>query len=800
MSLGNKNTRKAYLIILLFGLLYFSIFLVFIFSLSSDLFEDPYSTVLLDRNGEILGASIADDGQWRFPESENLHENYILCLTQFEDKRFYHHPGIDPIALARAFYLNIKHGKTVSGGSTLSMQTIRLSRKNKSRTYFEKVIEIFLALRLELKYSKDEILRLYASHAPFGGNVVGIEAASWRYFGRSPDNLSLAEYAMLAVLPNSPSLIHTGRNRDILKEKRDNLLYNLYQSGYIDKVEFELSVLEKIPEHPHPYPLHAFHLLNRAKRELSQDQLSKKIHSSIDIDLQKKVNFIVNRRNKTYSANGVNNIAAIIIKIDSGEVLAYTANASFFSDVDAKAIDMITAKRSTGSILKPFLYSAMLTEGQLLPSSMIADIPTRISGYMPENFEKTFDGAVNADVALTRSLNIPFVRMLQSYGVGKLINILRQVGLKSVDKSAEHYGLSLILGGAESSLWEVAGGYAGMARSLKYYTDNNSLYSNICYEPPNYLIQEESINTTTTNRPTSFLSAGAIYHCMNALTGVQRPEQESMWKYYSSRQPVAWKTGTSFGYKDAWTVGLTPDYVVGVWVGNASGEPKPNIVGIRLAAPVFFEIINILPQYKSWFSVPYDDLVKTSICKISGYLAGNNCKQIDSIYIPASGLNYKICPYHKLYHLDKTGTYRVNSQCYPISDMQRASIFVLPPAMEYYYRLKNPHYKGIPPFLEGCYEQSRDRSTEVMEIIYPNNLASIYIPVDITGDTLSVVFKVKHTDSDATIFWHINNEFHNNTKSFHENALRLPEGSYTLTLVDDKGNALKRRFRIISER
>jgi penicillin-binding protein 1C len=764
----------------------------------SKLFDDPYSLVLLDRNGEFLGARIATDGQWRFPKTQYLDDKYIICLTEFEDKRFFYHPGIDPLAFARSFHLNLKHSKKVSGGSTITMQTIRLSRKNKPRTYFEKLVEVIYAVRMEISHSKDEILKLYASHAPFGGNIVGIEAASWRYFGRSPENLSWAENAMLAVLPNSPALIHTGKNRELLKTKRDALLKRLLNKGHISLEEYELAILEEIPEHPHPYPMHAYHLISGISSDINNNGNTAKIKSSIDINLQQQVNQITQRFNNNYRQNNINNIAAIVIDIDSGEIIAYVGNAGFASNAEAKDVDMVTAMRSTGSILKPILYTAMLSEGLMMPRSILVDIPTRISGYMPENFDMQYDGAVNADEALTRSLNIPFVRMLQSYGIGKFIHILNNVGLQKIDKSADHYGLSLILGGAEASLLDITNAYASMARSLKYYNANNSRYHAYSYVPASYY-KDNYKNRQDIDKPTDFLSASAIWYCLNTLTGIKRPEAESRWQYFSSKQKIAWKTGTSFGLKDAWTVGVTPDYAVGVWVGNATGEGRPGIVGVRIAAPVFFEIINILPSYKKWFDTPYDDMVKTSVCRISGHIAGDYCHLSDSLYIPKNCVNTELCPYHQLFHLDNSGRFRVNADCYPVSQMQKRSYFVLPPAMEYFYVLNNPGYSKAPEYMQGCKELSENRSKEIMEIIYPENLSNILIPVDISGDTLKVIFKAKHRNPDAEIFWHINENYYGSTKIFHEISVMLPEGEFKLSLVDNEGNLSSRNFKIVGK-
>jgi penicillin-binding protein 1C len=254
-----KSHKILYFCVLLLLILYY-------FSLPNNLFPKNYSTVVLDRDGELVGARIANDGQWRFPEDSVIPDKFKQCILQFEDRHFYHHPGFNPASLIRAIVQNLRAGKVVSGGSTLSMQVIRLHRENKRRTVFEKFIEIILATRLELGHSKNQILAIYASHAPFGGNVVGIDAASWRYFGRDPKNLSWAEAALLSVLPNSPAMIHPGKNRQNLLEKRNKLLLKLYNKNIIEQETYKLSLLEPLPLQPLPLPDIAPHLTENYKK------------------------------------------------------------------------------------------------------------------------------------------------------------------------------------------------------------------------------------------------------------------------------------------------------------------------------------------------------------------------------------------------------------------------------------------------------------------------------------------------------------------------------------------------------
>ncbi|HTF18169.1 MAG TPA: penicillin-binding protein 1C, partial [Chryseolinea sp.] len=555
------NAGRWIVLCLALGILYF-------LSLPRVLFTDPYSTVLQDRQGEMLSASIADDGQWRFPEGRTVSDKFAKSLIGYEDKRFYNHVGVDPLALLRAIRQDVAARAIVSGGSTISMQVIRLSRKGKARTVWEKVIEIILATRLEFRYSKEEILSLYASHAPFGGNVVGLDAACWRYFGRPSTQLSWGEAAMLAVLPNAPSMMHPGKNRDQLKKKRDRLLTRMQQAGLIDEETRRLSSAEAMPEAPQPLPRLAHHLLARAENEGYRGTV---VSATIRRDLQTQVESVVKDHHVRLRSNEIHNIAALVLDVESGEALGYVGNIPGGTGTHESEVDVITAPRSTGSILKPFLYAAMLDEGQLLPQALLPDVPTMINGFVPRNFTRQYDGAVHADEALVRSLNVPAVHLLRMYRYEKFYNLLRDMGMRSLTRPADHYGLALILGGAEGTLWDVAGMYASMARTLNHVDDysGSDRYDRRDFHAAVYRTTGRQDTTLRARESSSWLSAASIYQTFDALTELSRPGEESGWRNFSSSRKIAWKTGTSFGFRDGWAIGVTPTHVVAVWVGNA---------------------------------------------------------------------------------------------------------------------------------------------------------------------------------------------------------------------------------------
>ena len=463
----------------------------FYFSLPKVLFNTPTSYILEDKDGVLLNATIAADGQWRFPYNEKVPQKFIDCITTFEDKRFFYHPGIDPIAFVRAVKKNIS-GSNTQGGSTISMQVMRLSEKNSNRNLWIKLKESILAVRLECRYSKKTILALYASNAPFGGNVVGLDAAAWRYYGTSPDKLSWGQMATLAVLPNAPSLVHPGKNRDALLRKRNNLLNKLLGENIITQQDCELAKQEPLPGVPLPLPQNATHLFQRIKKE-SETPVTKVV-TTIDNTLQKNVATVLNQHHSVLKGNGINNTCALVLDVETGNALAYVGNINDRSNKEMESdVDVIAAPRSPGSALKPVLYAAMLSDGLILPNSLIADVPMQIGDYAPKNFDLGYDGAVPAANALARSLNIPALKMLQQYKYQRFYETLKQCGITTLNRNAENYGLSLVLGGCEVTMWDMAGLYASMARTLNHQTANKGITNPNDFHAPNYLKQISSL-------------------------------------------------------------------------------------------------------------------------------------------------------------------------------------------------------------------------------------------------------------------------------------------------------------------
>ena len=699
-----------------------------LFCLPRNLFKGTeYSTVVESAEGELLGARIAADGQWRFPPCDTVPQRFATALVQFEDRQFWWHPGVNPVAMGRALVQNLRSGHVVSGGSTLTMQVIRLSRQ-RERTVWQKIVESVLATRLELRCRKRTILALYASHAPFGGNVVGLEAAAWRYFGRPASELSWAEAATLAVLPNAPSTLHLGKGREELLAKRNRLLKRLLEHGDLSADTYEAALEEPLPDAPLPLPSYASHYVERCPKGV-------RTRTSLRLPLQKAVSALVDRQSDDLAKEGVADMAAVVMDNASGEIVAYVGNASPERERAGAQVDIAASPRSTGSILKPFLYAAALQEGEILPRTLLPDVPVNLGGFAPQNFDRQFYGAVPANEALARSLNVPSVFLLRQYGVPKFHALLQRAGLSTLTQAPDYYGLSLILGGGEGRLDEITAAYA----------------RTFCHSERS----EESLS---------------VWYTLEALKEVNRPD-ELDWRLIRSVRKAAWKTGTSYGFRDAWAVGMTPEYTIGVWAGNADGHGVPGLTGARTAGPVLFAILNLLPASDAWFEEPLPDTktgsavpeggVWADVCTESGMLATPDCPAGEML-IPAAGLQSEPCPYHK------------------------SGEFVLPPAMEWFYKPHHPEYVGA---------QSAVTAKEI-EFIYPQSGTTLYLPRQLSGEVEGAVFRVAHHRPDATLWWHLDQTYVGETRFLHELRLAPPVGKHSLTVVDDKGNSLSIVFTV----
>jgi penicillin-binding protein 1C len=500
-----------------------------------------------------------------------------------------------------------------------------------------------------------------------------------------------------------------------------------------------------------------------------------RLNSTIDPFWQSRVSDLVENHHLSMGANGVENVAALVIDLEDGKVLAYKGNTNNYK-ADGQQVDIIQRPRSPGSTLKPLLFAASLDKGIITRRSLLPDVPSFFGGFSPKNFNRGYSGAVNANVSLSRSLNIPMVHLLKRYSFEQFHRDLNDWGITTLKEPAGYYGLSLILGGCEVTMWELAQVYFSMYRKIA--------------DEPNISIHYDDRKDSITSFP---LGVDAIWQTFQTMTYLARPDGDRSWRSFNSTQLIAWKTGTSFGFRDAWAIGMNGNVLVAVWVGNADGEGRADLTGIKAAAPLMHNIIRLSDSEPNWLNNLKPHMKKRLVCETSGMLANDHCpSKLEETCEKAdeSGL----CTFHKHFVMDVNGKNRVNSSCYNLVETVTKTFFILPPSQGYYYKQIYPDYPGLPPILTGC-----DNVSNPIGIIYPHVSSKVYIPKEITGEKGRVILQASHQNQSATIYWHINDTYIGETKDEHQQEVWLSPGNHTLSLIDEDGNKATRMFEVIGE-
>ncbi len=776
-----------------------------------------------------------DEQQWHIKNDEPLGEKLKTAILLYEDRRFYSHFGVDLRAIVRSFYHNLTHSKR-SGASTITMQTIKLLRRD-SRTYHNKFRELIFALRLESLYSKDEILQLYTNNAPYGGNIVGVRSAALYYFGKKTSELSWGQAALLAVLPNAPGFMHLQKNTPKLLAKRDNLLKKLHKQGIISDDNLKLALNERLPSIKREKNI-APHLALRLARDShiancgdskntrdssdshatrgdskdSSAQNPPNIYSTIDKTLQIRLESALKRYHQNLLNLGIQNAAAIIVDTRSREVLAYGGSQDFFDIEGFGQIDGIVAKRSVGSVLKPLLYALAIDNGLIVPQSKLIDAPTMWVNFKPQNANKKHYGLISARLALIRSLNVPFVGLLQDYGYERFFYDLKNI-LDFEDENFERYGLSLILGTKELSVEDVAKIYAGLGNygvfgDLKYVRDSwdssdstksaNSAESSVesveSHEFDSIIIENRANFTESMEsrdakiaqdshdspREKRLISAGASYLTLEALRHLDRLGIEN---FYKNQKVFSWKSGTSYGRKDAWAAGTSPRYTIVVWAGNFDGSANPNLFGVNIAGDLLFSILGELGDLGE-FARPEGEFKNIKIDAVSGYLWDAQFSGIKSLEVPypRGAKPLRKSPFLKNVFVDKNGAL-VSSKSAEFLDAKAVTRLELPINLLEYYRTQNRSIKRVSPF-DGIAKTTRTRRN--LAILYPKNNIKITLTKDFEGAN-ALIARIANLDG-GVIFWYLDGEFiGSGAKNVRE--LRLNSGAHTLTIISENGES-----------
>ena len=735
-------------------------------------FPDDYGTMVLDTHGEVLHTYLATDEQWRFRlEGTDLAPKLVTAVLAAEDRRFRTHPGVDPLALSRAVIENLRAGEVRSGASTITMQVARLIRP-KPRTIPNKLFEMAQALKLETRLDKNEILRLYFEHAPYGGNLVGATAASLHYFNRPPNRLTWAEAATLAVLPKAPTTVTPFRNAELLLKRRNRLLRSLEQDGSIDDQTLRESLFEELPTRAHHMPTVAAHFARQVAAEYS----GLNPRTTLDRGVQERLEDLARRHAVWLSRTGIHNLSILAVETRTGKVRAYVGSPDFFDHSNGGQVDGVMASRSTGSLLKPFLYAQAFDRGVIHPDSLLRDVPVYFGSYAPVNADRRFSGMVRASEALVRSLNIPPTLLLGEIGVAEFHHFLQAAGMRTLFRSPDGYGLSLILGGAEGTLWDMVRLYRGLASDGRF-----DGLTHLEDEPPEDGPQ--------------LLSPAAARLTMEILTEVRRPDDDGVDRtLFTPRRPVAWKTGTSFGKRDAWAVGATPDWVVGVWVGNFSGRGNASLGGARAAAPILFAALDLLPGHREgeWYHAPAD-VAAIRLCSDSGFRAGDDCPKTHISQRPWRAPQVPACPYHRSFWIDSETGYEVCSRCWNAGAQQRVTRLILPADAAQLMRRAGHRIDSSPIHNPDCPVSSPHRP---LRILYPAAETTLLVPRDIDDRPERITLRASHTSAEATLHWYVDGNYHGRTSGDHSVSLALGRGRHRIEIIDQDGRAANTSFTV----
>ena len=744
--LKNINFKKVIIFfITLFILLFIYLIKVYITYDPKKLVEEiNYSKVVLDRKGEILSVFLNSEEEFHIKYDGEVPETLKTAVINYEDKKFYSHSGVDYPRILKSFFNNMT-GRKKMGASTISMQVVKLLEPKK-RTYFNKLVEVVKAYKLESEFSKEEILKIYLNNVPYGSNIVGYSGAIKMYFNKEVKDLSYAEATLLAVLPNSPGILNLKKNNDKLETKRNRLLKTLLDRKLIDERQYKFSLLEKFPNKIYYYekkaPQFSIFLKNRYPEKI--------IKSTLDYNLQKKLEKIVHDYSNAMKDVGINNAAVLVVNNKTKEVLAYVASQDFYDKRNNGEIDGLQAKRSPASLLKPFLFALSIDDGLIVPDSIYPDVPIYFGNFYPKNSTNTFTGMVKMDEALIKSLNIPFVKLLSDYGVDRFYYFLENNDNYPEDRF-DKYGLSLILGTREMRPVDIGKLYIGLA--------NYGKVSNLKY-------------TLTEDKPKEYqqFSRGASYLTLETLSRVVRPGNE---KLYSEQRPISWKTGTSYGMKDAWSVGVSPDYTVLVWLGNFNQKSIFSLSGVETAGNLLFKVFNIVDINSKTFEKPTDDLKEIEIDEKTGYRKFYDVES-KKVFYPKDAKLLRISPYYKKIFVDENDM-EIDSRS-PNFDKRKEKIVI-----EYPIEVSNYF------FLNGV------RENKNVKIAYPVQNLNIFVPEDFDGYK-KVAMKLYNPNNEY-VYWYLDEDYigYSNEK---EKFFELDIGKHKLTIITENGAREEVKFNI----
>lgn len=717
-----------------------------------------YSTIITDNKGEVINAYLTNDQKWRMKtELDEISPLLQKTIIAKEDKHFYFHPGVNPFAVARAFFNNLFKMRRTSGASTITMQVAKSLEPGK-RNIFSKIREMFRAFQLELKYSKKEILQLYLNLVPYGGNIEGVKAASILYFKKNPNHLSLAEITALSIIPNNPSSLVVGKHNDRIIKERNGWLKKFADNKVFTGKEIEDALAEPMNATRGTVPHFVPHLSYKLKKQGGDI-----LNTNIDLNTQLKTEKLVEDYIRTQRLKNIKNAAVVIIDNKTHKVITYVGSSNFFDTTDGGQVNGANAVRQPGSTLKPLLYAMCFDEGLLTPKTVMTDVSVNYEGYAPENYDEKFNGYVTVEKALEHSLNIPAVKGLRLLGHEKMIQKLSNCNFKQIQKDRRKLGLSLILGGCGTTLEELTGLFSSFA--------NDGIFIS-----PSY-IQNDTIHSKV-----RVISPAANYMTNEILSKINRPDFPLNWATTEKMPKIAWKTGTSYGRKDAWSIGYNKNYTVGVWTGNFSGVGVADLSGANIATPLLFKIFNTIDydSDEAWFSQPQDCDIR-QVCSETGLTPSEHCSSLVTDYFIPLISPTKVCDNWQEVMINASEIISYCKSCMPEFGYKKKWYKVVPPDMQSWFEENRIAYQKIPPHNPDC------------ELIFKGSAPSITSPVNGTEYLLNkkdpepLQLICKTANDVSKVYWYINNKFYKSSNAGEKQFFVPEEGPVKISCTDDKG-------------
>jgi penicillin-binding protein 1C len=748
-----------------------------------------YSPLVLAADGSVLHAYLNPTQKWRMKtELSEITPALQTAIIEKEDRYFRYHFGVNPVAIAQAAGRNIFGRGRTTGASTITMQVARLLAP-KERTFGNKLLEMLRATQLEAHLSKAEILQLYLNLVPYGSNIEGVKSAALLYFQQPPHYLSLAQTVTLAIIPNRPGGLLLGKNNDRILAERNRWLRYFGQEKLFPAQDIADALLEPLTAQRHAAPTLAPHLARRLVRAQPDKPL---IYSTLRPATQAKAEDLARNYVRRLGTLGISQAAVLVVNNRTHAVEAYVGSADFHDAAALGQVDGVRAIRSPGSTLKPLLYGLALDRGLLTPKTVLPDVPTNFQGFRPENFDKHCLGEVTMERALTYSLNIPAVRILSEVGVPGFTSTLGKAGFRQVARDAPRLGLSTILGGCGATLEELTGLYSALANGGRYAAltyelpvkskqKDTDLQPSLPKAPPSQLISHNS-------KP--IISEAAAYLLTDILAQRTRPDLPVDAASSRHLPRIAWKTGTSYGRRDAWSIGYNKDYTIGVWVGNFSGQGSPALTGADVASPLLFDLFNALAYNSTneWFAPPAS-LDFRLVCAETGLVPGEHCdNQLIDYYLPGAS-NSRRCQHQQEVLVSADGAYSYCRACAPAAGYRRELYPNVAPEVLAYREAQGQPTRRLPPHNPDC-RLVRGTSADSPEagplLAITSPAAHAEYVLDGT-DQPQLLLSCAAAGEVRQVYWYVNDQFLRAAKATERVFFRPPTGEVKISCADDHG-------------